>query len=188
MPSFVQHIEPPIVSYAYTKSIRNIIFNHKTVIKDIDIGMGTSNMTCSCSSSRFLYTPANHVITGNLDIVKNTELRNLINKGPSFREQNNINWLLNRNLCLEAIRKYKIMWARRENIDIHVLDEWEHTVGNHIENRIETLSNKNIHKRKKQILKKRRHQVFEKLHDKYVLVPAEKASNNVVVICKKQLH
>ena len=56
----VQHIEPPIVSYSYTKSIRNI-FNHKAVIKDIDFGMGTSNMTCSCSSSRFLYTPANHV-------------------------------------------------------------------------------------------------------------------------------
>ena len=66
----------------------------QTIIKDIDFGMGTSNMTCSCSSSRFLYTPANHVITGNLDIVKNTELHNLINKGPSFREQNNINKIL----------------------------------------------------------------------------------------------
>ena len=186
VPSFVQHIEPPIVSYSYTKSIRNIIFNHKTVIKDIDFGMGTSNMTCSCSSSRFLYTPANHVITGNLHIVINTELRNLINKGPSFPEQNNINWLLNRNLCLEANRKYKIMWARRENVDIHVLDEWEHTVGNHVENRIKTLSNKNIHKRKKKILKKRRYQeCLKKLHDKYVLVPVDTASNNVVVICNK---
>ena len=109
MSSFVQHIELPIVSYSYTKSIHNIIFNHKAVIKDTHFGMGTSNMTCSCSSSKFLYAPANHVIIGNLDIVKNTELRNLINKGPSFREQNNISWLLNRNLCLEAIRKYKIM-------------------------------------------------------------------------------
>ena len=54
-----------------------------------------------------------------------------------------------------------------------MLDEWEHTVGNHIENRIKTLIN--IHKRKKQILKK--------LHDKYVLIPADKASNNVVVSC-----
>ena len=76
VPSFVQHIEPPIVSYSYTKSIRNSIFNHKAVIKDIDFVMGTSNMICSCSSSRFLYVPANHVITGNLDIVNNTELRN----------------------------------------------------------------------------------------------------------------
>ena len=121
--------------------------------------------------------PANHVITGNLDIVNNTELRNLMNKGPLFREQNNINWSLNKNLCFEAVAKYKIMWVRRENIDIHVLDEWEHTVGNHIENRIKTLINKNIHKRKKQILKKHRHQeCLKKLHDKYVLVPADKAS------------
>ena len=44
-------------------------------------------MTCSCSSSRILYTPANHVITGNLDIVKNTELRNLIIKGPHFENK-----------------------------------------------------------------------------------------------------
>ena len=80
MPSFVQLIEPPIVSYSYTKSIRNVIFNHKAVIKDIDFSMGTSNMTCNCSSSRFLYAPAGHVITVNLDIVKNTELHNLINK------------------------------------------------------------------------------------------------------------
>ena len=113
MPSFVQLIEPPIVSYSYTKSIRNVIFNHKAVIKDIDFSTGTSNMTCNCSSSRFLYALAGHVIMGNLDIVKNTELHNLINKGPSFREQNNINWQLNRTLCLEAIRKYKIMLARR---------------------------------------------------------------------------
>ena len=40
VPSFVQHIKPPIVSYSYTNIIRNIIFNHKAVIKDIDFGMG----------------------------------------------------------------------------------------------------------------------------------------------------
>ena len=81
------------------------------------------------------------------------------------------------------------MWARGENIDIHVLDEWEHTIGNHIENEIKTLIKKYIHKRKKQILSKYRHrECLKKLHDKYVLVPVNKASNNVVVICKKSLH
>ena len=78
------------------------------------------------------------------------------------------------------------MWARRENIDIHVLDEWEHTVRNYNENKIKTLIKKYIHKRKKQILRKRRHrECLKKQHDKCVLVPADKASNNVVVICTK---
>ena len=170
MPSFVEHIEPPTISYSYTKSICNVIFNHNAVIKDIDFSMGTSNTTCSCGSSRFPYAPAEHVITGNFDIVTN-----------------NINWQLNRNLCLEAVRKYKTIWVRRENIDIHILDEWEHTVGNHIEEKIKILIKKYIHKRKKQISRNCRHQsreCFEKLHDEYVLVPMDKASNNVVVICK----
>ena len=78
------------------------------------------------------------------------------------------------------------MWARRENIDIHVLDEWEHTVGNHIENKIKTLIKKYIHKRKKADIEHL--QCLKKLHNKYVLVPADKASKNVVVICKKTLH
>ena len=76
------------------------------------------------------------------------------------------------------------MWARGENIDIHVLNEWEYTIGNHIENEIKTLIKKYIHKRKKQILSKCRHRgCLKKLHDKYVLVPVDKAFNNVVVIC-----
>ena len=79
VPSFVQHIEPPIVSYSYTKSFRNIIFNHNVVIKDIDFGMGTSNMTCGCSSSRFLYTPVNHIITGNL-VLKIQKVQKLVSR------------------------------------------------------------------------------------------------------------
>ena len=30
-------------------------------------------MTCNCGSARFLYAPTGHVITDNVDIVKNTE-------------------------------------------------------------------------------------------------------------------
>ena len=67
-------------------------------------------MTCKCSSSAFNYTPAGHVVTGDLE---NRPLRQLLMKGPAFREQNNINWELNRHICKKAVRKYKEKWARR---------------------------------------------------------------------------
>ena len=51
-------------------------------------------MTCSCSSSPSIYAPAGHVVTGNLKIITDYALRKLIMKGPSYREQNNINWTL----------------------------------------------------------------------------------------------
>ena len=33
VPSFVEHIEPPTITHSYNKSICNVIFNHKAVIK-----------------------------------------------------------------------------------------------------------------------------------------------------------
>ena len=42
--------------------------------------------------SSFLYKSLGHVITGDLRIITNKKLRELVSKGPNFREQNNINW------------------------------------------------------------------------------------------------
>ncbi len=54
-------------------------------------------------------------------IVKDGELRGLIEKGPLFREQNYINWNINENLCKEAVTKYKRKWSWKERVDIRVL-------------------------------------------------------------------
>ena len=48
-------------------------------------------MFCDCSTSKYCYEPARHVITGELTIVRDAKLRSLIEIGPSFREQNCIN-------------------------------------------------------------------------------------------------
>ena len=53
------------------------------------------------------------------------KLRGLIEKGPSFREQNCINWSINESLCKEAVAKYKRKWSRKERVDIRALNEWE---------------------------------------------------------------
>ena len=48
-----------------------------------------------------------------LRIIKNAKVRELVNKGPSYREQNNIDWSLNARICKEAVTKYKVKWSRR---------------------------------------------------------------------------
>ena len=67
-------------------------------------------MYCNPSSS-YYYMPVRHVMTGDLGIVRAVELRHLLSKGPSFREQNIINWTLNRHICKDAIEKYKDKWS-----------------------------------------------------------------------------
>ena len=130
--------------------------------------------------------PVGHVITGDLRIVRDVKLRELLRKGPNYREQNNINWEVNVRHCKAAISKYRKKWAKKACVDHRVLRDWEKTVHECIEKRVKTLKSKHINKRKKHILKTRIHKNhLDQLHKKYVLVPADKAANNVIVVCRK---
>ena len=122
VPYIIQNAAPPIVSFKYTKTIAGKIFNQK---EDLDVDIGTRDMCCDCSTSKYCYGPAGHVVTGDLSIIKDAKLRSLIEKGPSYREQNYINWSITERLCREAVAKYKRKWSRREKVDVRVLNEWE---------------------------------------------------------------
>ena len=66
-----------------------------------------------------------HVVTGDLTIIRDAKLRSLVERGPSYREQNYIDWNINERLCKEAVAKYKRRWSSREGVDISVFNEWE---------------------------------------------------------------
>ena len=70
-------------------------------------------------------------------------------------------------------------------MDVRAFNEWEHKVHECIQQKIASLRRKRINRRKKHVLKCRKHVEFLKLlHDRYVLVPADKAVN-VIVVCRK---
>ena len=143
-------------------------------------------MECSCSLSEFCYGPAGHVVTGDFRIIKNSKLRELVNKRPSYREQNNIDWGLNARICKEAVTKYKIKWSRMLRIDRRVLNEWEKKVPEAIDIRVQLIKSKHVNKHRKLVVQIKKHSNY--LHDfqrQFVLVPADKAANNVIVVCKK---
>ena len=77
-----------------------------------------------------------------LSIIKDAKLRSLIEKGPSYREQNYINWSITERLCREAVAEYKRKWSRREKVDIRVLNEWECKVNECVQKRITSLQRK----------------------------------------------
>ena len=86
---------------------------------------------------------------------------------------------------VSAIKRYKIEWARREKIDTQVLSEWEATVTSTVKDRIDNLEI-NINNLSDNTGNKYLHlKHLNKLHGEYVLFPADKASKNVQVVCKK---
>ena len=92
--SFLIHI--------YTKPIGPTIFNFRKVAQEHDINEPLNDQ-CACKQSNFRYQPLGHVITGDLRVIKNKTLTNLIPKGPNYREQNNIDWDLCHKLCMDGI-------------------------------------------------------------------------------------
>ena len=126
----------------------------------------------------------NH-ITGDLSIIPNSKLRDLIAKGPKYREPCKVNWDKNLSLLCEAVDQYALQWAKREMVELSVLSSWKEMVKSQIEQRISKL---------KQNFKQPTGQVLQNtdiiaclsdLRNKYVFVPADKPPNNIIIRCKR---
>ena len=85
IPPYFEYKESPCISYSYTCSVATKIFNYKTSLQQIDFQSLSQNpLPCSCSGSEFRYAPCGHIVTGDLNIVRNDKLRDLLRKGPKI--------------------------------------------------------------------------------------------------------
>jgi hypothetical protein len=79
---------------------------------------------CSCSSSPFNYSPDRHIITGDVDVAENEDLKLLIRKGPKSRKPWSFNWRQNFVSIMNAVEDYAKRWIKRENAQLNTLSEW----------------------------------------------------------------
>ena len=185
VPIYFKNKSPPCISYKYSKSIGARIFNHNRVIDEFSADAYRDGAySCDCSNSVFKYNPHGHVVTGDLSFFQNSKLQNLIRKGPKYREPREILWKVNKKIVFDAIENYATSWAKREGAKRFVLDDWVSCVKDVVLNRI---ANYKYHRNNTpSILEDETvKQYLQSVHDKFVLAPADKASNNVIVICKK---
>ena len=177
----------PLISYTYTRTIAGKIFNYNKTVSSFDKSI-YDEMECECTSSAFCYQPHGHVITGDLSIIENEKLQQLIKKGPKFREQNKISWNKAKKLILDSVENYARIWAKKENTEITSLKEWIEIIKILVERNIKRQKRNNIKNIPKVLEDPVVKSYLEELHNSLVLVPADKAANNVIVICKKYLH
>ena len=75
------------MSYEYTSTVASKLFNFAPALSHLNVSEYFSNpQTCQCKESKFCYEPHGHVITGDLRVVENAKLRELVAKGPKYRE------------------------------------------------------------------------------------------------------
>jgi hypothetical protein len=139
---------------------------------------------CTCASSPFIYNPTGHVITGDLKIINSTSPGEVFAKGPKYREPKSINWKHNFKILIDSVEDYARLWTRREKEDLDTLSEWVKSVRSLIQIIIKKLSGF-MSTRSTSIFKYPNVAKHLSLpHDKYVIVSADKAPDNIVCVCK----
>ena len=88
----------PTVSFKYPATIRSKIVNYR---QTHEANLDHRQLVCDCESSQFKDSHHQHVVTGNLDIIENSDLRTLLKKGLNYRDQA----APDKQKALEAVKK-----------------------------------------------------------------------------------
>jgi hypothetical protein len=187
IPRSFSNTDNPTVIYKRSPTIARKIFNYKLVINSINVNDWKNDESCNCQTSSFCNPHHKHIITGDLKIIENRDLRHLLMKGPNYREPCVINWKKVVDCIKAGVMECQTRWASQENAAPVVLNEWSASLMNLVRNRVHKLKklNRFRYSAKKSILNKPIIKTYlQQLHDRYVFVPTDKASNNIAVICK----
>ena len=182
IPNYFNNSETPIICYRYNKPIRSTIFNFNKIVNDIDIDSNTP-ASWDCKNSNYLYPFIGHVITGNYNVIPDARVHNIISKGPKYRFPSNIDFSKSRREIAASLNDFSNRWCKRENVEPDALKEWKINIFKIIDTRISFYS-RNTHLLPPKPKSSFRHlkRGIQDFHMNYVLVPADKAANNVVVV------
>ena len=183
MPTCTFRLDPPIRSKIL--NYRDTVSSLKIEIDD-DVSFVRDLPNCDCENSPFCNPFHKHVVTGDLRFVENDKLRNLLSKGPNYRESRTMNF----NKCKEAIISALSSCVEHLSVKYEInpeqLNPWKEKIIHLVNKKIQELKSKVTISPTKPLLQNQDVlSALAELHDKFVIVPNDKASNNVAIVCKR---
>ena len=117
-----------------------------------------------------------------MKIISDSRIRSIISKGPKYRLPSQIDFNKCREELAVALNEFCKRWCRREHVEFNALNSWKISIFNIIEKRISFYSkNLNLLPPKPKLSFRHLKQGIQQFHEKFVLAPADKASNNAIV-------
>lgn len=181
--------DKPIVVYSLTKCVRSKLFNYKEFVNllDPDAYLKDNNIyPCECEQSPFKDEHHGHIVSGNLQLVSNNNLRKLISKGPKYREPAGINWDRCRKNIVDGLKDFVEKTSSKLRLNKATFSEWYSKLMGSVDKKIKTLKTRIKESRCTSIFENKEvENCLNQLQNLYVLVPIDKASNNVAFVCKR---
>ena len=172
-------------TFSYGPTVGKKIFNYNKILRSV----GNKDLTqkcCDCKKkySSFVYEPHGHVHTGQLDIIENTLLRNIMSMGAKYR----LTPLVSKTKIFDSIEKsllkFKKKLSKKSKLPEKCFDMWFGLLIKRLKKRIKSIDSSEIESN--DIFEQKSVLLYLKdLHKRFVIVPVDKASNNFAIICKK---
>ena len=182
----------PFPTYKLDAPIRSKILNYKNAINSVrieideDISIIHNLPKCECEKSSFCDDHHKHIVTGDLRIIENEKLRWLFSKGPNYRESKFFNLKKCKESINESLDDTILKLSEKYKIDHHTFENWKNLVLAKVSSKIHELRSSVTPQQSKAVLDDTPVQeCLVDLHSKFVVVPIDKASNNVAIICKR---
>ena len=183
IPACTMKLDPPI---------RSKILNYKETVSSLKIEVDeevsfVENLpSCDCSNSEFCDPHHKHIVSGDLRIISNPKLRKLFSKGPNYREPKMLNYRKCKKSIESSIESSVNHLATKYGLAVESFAAWKSKILELVDSRIKILNSRKVPSVTKPVLEDE--DVIASLaeiHSKYVVVPIDKASNNVALICKR---
>ena len=112
-------------------------------------------------------------------------MRKLLSKGPNYREPRSINFKKCKDEIRKALDEFINKYKEKYKLNASELTDWRTTVMNAVEEKITHLRSFVKPETTKPVLRNEASiSCLEKLQQQFVLVPVDKAANNIAFICK----
>ena len=193
LPEALQNEEDiPRVTMKLDPPIRSKILNYKEtvssldIVVDEDISFVRNLPSCECKDSEFCDPFHKHIVSGDLPVVTNQKLRKLLSKGPNYREPKTLNYHKCKKSIESSLSSSIDQLAFKYNISVENFSAWKTKILQLTNQRINVLKSKKVPSATKPILEDEEAlSSLSELHRKFVIVPIDKATNNVAIICKR---
>ena len=182
IPNYCNNSQTPIICYKFNKPIRSTILDFNKNVTDIDIDSNTPD-SCDCQNSNYLYPSAGHVITGNINVIPDARVRNIISKGPKYRFPSNIDFPKCRREIAASLNDFSNRWCKWANVEPDASKELNVNIFKIIDTFISFYSrNTHLYHPKPRSSFRYFKPGIQDFQMKYFLDPADKAAYNVVVV------
>ena len=191
VPSNFNISDIPMVVYNLNPSIRSTLFNQKQFVLHLntDEFLKNPNSIKCCSNkyeNSFINNHYGYIITGNLNIVNNERLRQLLSKGSKYREPKQICFEEAREEIQTGIDQFIEQISNDKDIHKNHFSEWKSPLVSPVTGKFFTLKNKIACRAVKPICSEHEvKNIMFSLKENFVIVPIDKAADNVAFICKQ---